>query len=237
MKPEPGKPRLTALLLALSAAAAVSTPAPAYAAKTLCCVNAQGRNVCGDILPQECYGRAYREVSERGITLRQIDAPLTAEQRAQREADLERKKQEEILAREEQRRNEALLNTYANEKDIDFMRERALNAVSESAKESQTKYAEALKRRQKLAGELEFYTKKPPPDSLKEQIKANETDLKALVAAVEAKKREMEQVTARFAEEKKRYLELKQGGSRKVSAATTPAIPGNPAAPAGIKPR
>ena len=49
----------------------------AQAGRTLCCVNAQGRNVCGDTLPQECYSRAYREINGRDITVRQVEAPLT----------------------------------------------------------------------------------------------------------------------------------------------------------------
>jgi hypothetical protein len=60
---------------------------PAVAGRTLCCINEQGRNACGDILPRECYGRAYREVSERGVTLRYVAAPLSAEQLAQRAID------------------------------------------------------------------------------------------------------------------------------------------------------
>jgi len=234
--------KLQRIVSVLSLSVALTAAAlPAHAGKTYCCLNEHGRNVCGDILPQECYGRAYREVSERGLTLRQIAAPLTAEQRVQRDAELERKKQEDIVAREEQRHNEALLNTYANEKDIDFMRDRALSAVSAGAKEVQTKYAEALKRKQRLEGELEFYKKKPVPDNLKEQIKANEIDLKAQLLAVDAKKQEMEQLNAKFAEEKKRYLELKQGGIRKVSPSATTATTAaststTPSAPASIKP-
>lgn len=235
-----GKVIACAVLLSLGTAATVVIPGTAHAGKTktYCCVNGQGRNICGDILPQECYGRAHREVSERGVTLRNIDAPLTAEQRVQRDAELERKKQEAIAAREEQRRNEALLNTYANEKDVDFMRDRALGAISVAAKEAEAKYAEALKRKKKLEGELEFYKKKPAPDNLKEQVRINETELTALLAAVDAKKQEMEQVMARFAEEKRRFLELKEGGARKASpASTSMSAPASPSSPAGIKPR
>lgn len=222
-----GKALSCGVLILLGTAAACVVPGTAHARKTYCCVNGQGRNVCGDILPQECYGRAHREVSEHGVTLRHIDAPLTAGQRAQRDAEKEIKRQEAIAAKELQRQNEALLNTYANEKDVDFMRDRALGAVSVAAKEVEAKYAEALKRKKKLEDELEFYMKKPAPGNLKEQVKINETELKTLQAAVEAKKQEMAQVTARFAEEKKRFLELKEGGgARKTSSA-----------PASIKPR
>lgn len=184
----------------------------AHAAKSYCCSDERGRQVCGDTLPRECFGRAYREVSERGTTLRQVEAPLTAEQQAQRDAALAAKKKEERAAMEEKRKNQALLNTYSSEKDVDLARARALADVESRTKEVQTKYNEAVKRKQKLEGELEFYQKKPVPPELKEQIKATESEIKAQQNAIEAKKQEMEQVRIRFDAEKKRYLELIRGG-------------------------
>jgi hypothetical protein len=186
--------------------------------RTLCCVNAQGRNVCGDILPTECYGRAYREISERGITVRQIEAPLTPEQRAQRELDLERKKKEEVLAREEKRRNEALLNAYASEADIDFMRDRALEPLSNAMKETVAKQLEAQQDKKRLESELEFYKKKPVPLKLKERIKTNEGDIEALSVMIETKKQEMERITTRFTEEKRRFNQLTQGSLKTPAA-------------------
>ena len=43
--------------LGLMLASLLSTPAVAGGA-ILCCENAEGRRVCGDVLPQACYGRA-----------------------------------------------------------------------------------------------------------------------------------------------------------------------------------
>lgn len=187
----------------------------AQAGKALCCVNAQGRNVCGDILPLECYGRAYREMNDRGMTLRQIEAPLTPEQRAQREREIERKKKEEAAAQEEKRRNAALLNTYATERDIDFMRDHTLEPVIAALKETEAKQGEARKRKQHLEGEMEFYKKKAPPASLKDQIKTNENDIKVLSAQMEAKVQEVEQIRARFSEERQRFNQLTQSQGSK----------------------
>ncbi|MBI3523793.1 MAG: hypothetical protein HY066_04585, partial [Betaproteobacteria bacterium] len=78
--------------------------------------------------------------------------------------------------------------------------------------EAQGKYNEALKRKQKLDIEAGFYQKKPMPPELTEQMKANESEIKAQQLAMDGKKKEMEQVKLRFDEEKKRYIELMRGG-------------------------
>ncbi len=213
-------------LLAVSVSACLLAT-PAQAVKTLCCTNTQGRNVCGDTLPLECYGRAYRIINEQGMTLRQVEAPLTAEQRAQRDIELARKKKEAGEAFEERRRDDALLAAYANEKDIDTVRDRALEATRTNLKEIQVKLDEAQKQKKKLDDELEFYKKKGPPESLKQQIKANETDVQSIQASLDAKKLEMEKITARFDAERQRYTGLKQG--------TIPRKP-LPPPPAGTRP-
>ncbi|MBI5922777.1 MAG: hypothetical protein HY847_14180 [Betaproteobacteria bacterium] len=196
---------ITTLLLALPMSSA-------HAGKTYCCTDANGRQACGDSLPRECFGRAYKELSDRGTLLRQVDAPLTAEQQAQHEAAQAQKKKEERAAMEEKRKNQALLNTYTSEKDVDIARDRALADLEARAKEAQVKLTDATKRKQKLEGEMEFYKKKPVPAELKDQIKGSETEIKVQQAAIDAKKQEMDQVRVKFEEEKKRYLELMRGG-------------------------
>ncbi len=196
---------------------------PALAGQTLCCQNAQGRNVCGDILPQECYARAYRVINGQGITVRRVDAPLTAEQRAQRELELIRKKKEAEAAYEARRQDEALLAAYASEKDFDTVRDRAIETATVSLQEVQTKLAEAEKLKKKLVDELEFYKKKSPPETLKQQIKANEADLQFIRANLEAREQEIEKIKARYEAERQRYVGLKQG-----------TIPRRPKAPSSV---
>jgi hypothetical protein len=90
-----------------------------------CCNNEAGRQVCGDVLPSACYGRAYRELGYTGRTARTVEAPLTGEQRVQRAAEEQRRSEQERLLNEQRRKDQALLNTYGSEKDIEIMRSRA----------------------------------------------------------------------------------------------------------------
>lgn len=222
----------SALLALLAIGATLFTPL-AYSGKSLCCTDQSGRRACGDMLPQECYGRAYREVDAHGNILRQVEAPMTAEQIAQRDAKLQRQKEEEHAAMEQKRKDQALLNTYAGESDIEFMRSRALAEVEVVAKDARNKLNEALKRKKTLDGELEFYKKNPVPTSLKEQIKSTDVEIKAQQSAIDAKTKDKEKVNNRFDEEKKRYFELTHGSSPVAASAVIPA----PVAPAGKRPR
>lgn len=208
------------LLLTLSAAligAAIATPA---AARTFCCTDAKGRKICGDSLPEQCEDRAYKEFG--GGKVRNVEAPLTPEQKAAREVAEARKKEEERVVAEAKRRDQALLNTYGNEKDIDLMRDRAIAEKEVAGKQAREKYEAALKRKKALERELEFYAKKPVPANLKAQIQANETEIAAQTQAVEDKNKEIEAVRAKFEDDRKRYRELT---GAKPAASAAPARP------------
>ena len=129
------------------------------------------------------------------------------------EADLTADQKDEMLRKI--RSSRAYSKAY---EDIEFMRNRALAEVEIGAKDAQNKFDDAMKRRKMLDGELEFYKKKPVPPSLKEQIKSADTEIKAQQIALDAKTKDREKVNNRFDEEKKRYLELTQGGKSAVTS-------------------
>ncbi len=202
--------RALRLCAALAIGVIISLPS---AARTFCCTDQKGKRLCGDILPAECETRAYKEFGKEGI--RNVEAPLTAEQKAEREAAAARKQEQERQAAEQRRKDRALLNTYGGEKDIDLLRDRAVADLETAGKMNQDKYDAAIKRKARLEKELEFYTKKPVPANLKAEIKENETEIEAQKKAVDDRKKEIEATRARFEEDRKRYRELTQGTSAK----------------------
>lgn len=191
---------------------------------TYCCNDSSGKQVCSDVLPKQCYGRAYREINAQGVTVRRTDAPLTAEQRETKEAEARRAKEEEIKRLEQDRLNRALLATYASEKDIDFVRDRAVADIQKSIKAAQEKHAELAKQKEKLDAEAEFYKKKPMPPKLRTQIRDNDADMKAQQVAIESKLKEIEALRARYEDERQRYRELtrQKAPGRGEAAASAP---------------
>jgi hypothetical protein len=213
---------ISALLFAASAVLAVSAAAQT---RIYCCDDAKGRKVCGDFLPPECQGRAYEERDNRGFVAKTVEAPLTAEQQARRDAETAKKEEDRRKATEERRRTLALLSTYSNEKDINSARDRALAEVDKNLKQSQQRLEEARKKKQKLDKDKEFYKGKALPPQVRAEIRDNDKEIKAQQAAVEGRVKEMEEIRGRFAEEKKRYLEL----TGKQATAATPGAENKPA--------
>ncbi len=216
--------RLGSALL-LSSVATFPAPAAAQGRMTYCCTDDGGKQTCSDVLPKQCYGRAYREINAQGVTTRRIDAPLTAEQRAQKEADAKKAKEEEAKRLEQDRRNRALLATYATEQDIDYVRDRTVADIEKAIDGLRVKQGELAKRKQQLDTEAEFYKKKLMPPQLQSQMRDNEIEMKAQQAAIDGRQKEIGVVRARYEEEKTRYREL----TKKKAAGGTGATAQGPA--------
>jgi hypothetical protein len=194
-------PLLAAMLL-------LPTLASAQQARIFCCDDARGRKVCSDFVPPECADRAYEERDGSGRVAKNYEAPLTAEQKARRTAKLAKVETDKRKAADERRRGLALVSNYANVEEIDKARDRSLADLEKNLKQAQSRLDEASAKKKKLDAEKEFYKKKPMPDQLKTLVRDNESELRSQQAAVTDRTREMDEVRARFADEKKRYLEL-----------------------------
>ena len=172
------------------------------------CKDANGKTLTSDRPLPECQGREGRVLSTQGTTVKKIDAPLTAEQQAARDAEEEKKKEEAIKRAEQGRRDKALLNTYANIDDLESKRQRALLQVEREMKDADRRVSFLLKQEQEYKQEEEFFKKKTMPVELKRKLDENEGALRAEKLLLTSKKDEITQVNLKFDEDKKRYLEL-----------------------------
>jgi flagellar biosynthesis GTPase FlhF len=188
--------------LAASAAQAQST------GKLYRYVDEKGKVHYLDRPPTEAAGRPLDQLNRQGAVLKQGEVALSPEQVAAREAEKRRAQEEQIKLREENRKNQALLDTYASEKDIDESRARAIAAANDSIKDSKTRLDEALKRQEKLKGEAEFYQKRPMPQQLKQEVQNNEREIAIQREAIEKKQQEISSLNAKYDDDKRRYLEI-----------------------------
>ncbi len=175
---------------------------------TVFCCTDNGHQVCGDVLPLQCYGKGYREVSPQGTVRRLVEAPLMPEQLARREAE-ERARRAEIASRRaELRRNQSLLETYSSVADIETRRDRAIEAVATELKQAEARRALMLKKREGLNREAEFYQKRQMPPALAAALRESDSELNAQGLLVEAKRRDIEAIRSRYEQDRTRYIML-----------------------------
>lgn len=186
-------------------------------ASTYCC-DVPGSTICDEGLPPRCIGKAYRELDDRGVTLRTFEAPLTPEQRAKREADLVKKKQEDERLAAEERVNRKLLGTYDTVKDLDESRGRVIEDHVKSLKLAQEKLADAQKKKLTIDNEVEFYKKRSMPEPLRIQLKDVVKEIMAQEKNVTERTVLIENAQRKFSEDRTRFLMLT---ARKQSPAVT----------------
>ncbi|MET0679986.1 MAG: DUF4124 domain-containing protein [Burkholderiales bacterium] len=181
-----------------------------------------GKTVYTERMPAEAAGKPNEQLNRQGTVTKRNEGALSPEQVAAKEAERKRKLDEDIAAKEEKRKNMALLNTYSSEQDIAEARARAIKVNAEAVDEAQRKLADAQKRQQELAGEAEFYTKKPMPKQLKQDIQVNEAAVSSHTELLDKKKKEIEAINAKYDEDLRRYRELVKSGAAAPVAAAAP---------------
>jgi chromosome segregation ATPase len=201
--------------LAVLAAFVALLPLAAGAQSAYRCVGKDGKKYYGSAVPPECLGQPVEQLNSQGMVVKRFDAAASAAEREKKAAEEEERKKREAISKEEGRRNRALLATYTNEKDIDQARGRALKENEGAVKDIEVRIGALRKRQDELKKELEFYQgKNKPPAKLEQDVKNAEFDLKTQQDLLAAKKKEVEQINARYDEDKKRYNELTKSGAK-----------------------
>jgi hypothetical protein len=178
------------------------------AARTYCCTDDNHRRVCGDILPAQCLKRGYQEYNAQGVLAKEYAAPLTPEQRAQHDAEIERQKVEERHVAERARWDRTLLTRYNSVADIEARRSRLMGDASGNVQLAQERLDAALARKQKLQKDAAAFGTRKLPESLVINIRDNESQVTARQATLADRKRDLADLEASFDAEKKRFLEL-----------------------------
>ena len=214
-------------LVLLLAAFSVQAAAPVGPGKIYCC---EGGRICADSLPEQCRGKAYRILDSAGNVLKEVGPPLTPEQKAELAAEAKRKKELEEHAKEQRRKDQALLDTYATPQDIDMAQQKAEADVNLAIKAAEDRIAAARKTRKKFEDEAEFYKKKALPGEVAKGLRDADHEIKTQQELLDVKKGDAASIKAKYDADRKRYAELT--GRTAAPPAAKPATP-----PAGGQPR
>lgn len=194
---------------------AVFSAQPALAAKLYKCIDAKGKPYYTDKLTSDCVQGGTRELSKRGVLIKEYEPGVTPGQKtrpgqAQPPGPALSTEQQRAL-QEQQRRDRALLATYADEKEIDLARDRNLQQSRHVLKSLEGQDRQADEKLKKLQDQGKTFTDKgkPVPDWLQEEIASAERDAKRIQADIASRQQEINSVRERFEADKQRYRELK----------------------------
>ena len=189
------------------------------------CVDEKGITRIGETPPDECANVVMQEIGRSGQVIRSIDPTPTADQlKAREEAALKRKEAEKAAA-EQNRKDQALINSFASEREFDVARDRNIEPIKGRIKVTKERLVAVEKRMKELEDELEFYKagkKKPTTKDGKEKKTDDVTpqvlayDLKRMTgekaqlekSLVDADK-EIAALHKKFDGDKQRWVELK----------------------------
>ena len=122
---------LIAIALALAVAGAQAEPKKG-SNKLYKWVDEKGVTHYTETMPAEVKDKSSTEIDRRGRVLRKNEAALTPDQIRDIEAGKEQRKADEKRAEEQRRKDNALLNTYTTEAEIEGARERALAGATQT---------------------------------------------------------------------------------------------------------
>lgn len=177
-------------------------------ARIFYCCDVNGQPMCGDVLPQACYGRAYREISPQGTVRREVAAPLSAEEIARRDEESRRRRLIEAESLKQQRLDRALIETYRDLPDLEHRRDRALGELDRSIAVLRARESDLIQRQRAMIQESAASESRAVREGIAEDIRNLDGEILAQRSVIDAKVREREAVRTRFEDDRRRYIEL-----------------------------
>ena len=177
------------------------------------CVLPDGRKVTSDKPIVECMnaGKSQRELNMDGSEKQIVEAPLTEEEKSERDR-IQRKREAERTAYEiEVRRDRDMVKRYPNEAAHGKGRAKALDDVATSVRNSEARIKLLLQDRKPLLDEAEFYIGKPLPIRLRLAMDANDAALEAQRSLVQNQQIEVVRINALYDTELARLKKLWAG--------------------------
>jgi hypothetical protein len=205
------KSKLLAIGCAISVAYGINAEAKLYK-----WVDDKGTTHYGEVIPPEYANKDRDSLNKAGLIQKRPEKIDPEAIRAKEEAEQKRKVDNQALV-EQQRRDNALLNTYSNENEIDLARDRSLvliNARIDSNKMLLKSSQSTLDDHNK---EVESRSKagKKIPASLTKDVAQTEARVAKYQAELRKSEEDLAAVKTRFDNEKELYRKLKGGAGKK----------------------
>lgn len=184
---------------------------PAAGARIYVCTDAHGKRITSDRPIAECWAREQRLLNPDGSTRAWVTPPMTASERAAKEARDREAALEEAARLEAMRVDRLLLSRFPDESSHQRAREAALHAVRESAELSRRRMAELAVERKAVLNEAEFYKTTALPPKLRYELESNDAAAASQRSLIQGQESESGRINARFDHELERLRKLWSG--------------------------
>lgn len=190
--------RVWGLVSALVAAPAMALNAPEGGIYS--CTDAQGRRLTADRPIAACVDREQRVLGPSGVERARVGPTLTDAERDALAVQRRQQLQAEQRAKDEVRRQRALVYRYPDKAAHDAERTSAIAQIDDLAALAQRRVEDLRTERRKLDAEMEFYAKDPAraPATLRRQLAQSDEALAEQARYLAAQEQEKRRVHQRF---------------------------------------
>lgn len=220
---------MAVLVLGSGLLAQAQTAAEPVGTGVYTCLDDKGHRLTSDRPIAECNAREQRVLNRDGSLRRVIPPPMTADERAEREAADRKLALVKAAQADAVRRDRNLMNRYADEASHRRARESALDTVRAAIKATEARLKELAAERKPLLDEAEFYKGKALPMRLKQAIDGNDAAVDAQKSSAQNQTVELDRINKLYDAELARLRRL-WGGAQPGSLG--PAVPPADAPPA-----
>lgn len=169
-------------------------------------------------MPKQCRGETYRVFDSSGNTVKDVGPPLTPEQKAELIAEEKRQARLEEANREQRRKDQALLDTYATREDIDLSQKKAEGDLHLVIKDAQTALLGLTEKRKAFELEAEFYKSKTMPPQLAKDLRTIDHEIKLQNELIDLKNQEFKTVREKYGADRQRYDIITKGRNKPSSS-------------------
>lgn len=197
-------------LMALVCCGLAVPASPALASTIKKCQDASGNWHYGDNAAEECAKSRITEIDQRGIKVKEREAPLTPDELKARESERSRAEEDKRHADEQARRDRLLLETYENEEGIVRARDERAKYVENSIRVNEELSKNLRNNLAQLKGQVPAGQSAPAGSKLAADITRIEAQLTRYEAASAELRKELANLRMRYDADLARYRELKQ---------------------------
>ena len=174
------------------------------------CIDASGRRITADRPIPQCADREQSVYGRTGVELKRIGPALSEVEMAERLEQRRLEQQQAYRAREQRRRDAALLVRYPDRAAHEAERRQSLAQVNELQIITHKRLMELEKAHFELSQELEFYAKDPSkaPGKLRAALEDSERNVQEQKRYIEAQEADKRRIHLRFNEELERLQSL-----------------------------